>query len=133
VGRLLALWSPLWPGAEAQWEPEAAAERRPQAGTKREAEALIRALNLAAEGRRVHELRHTCAARLLAQGVPLRVVMEILDHSQISVTANTYSHVLSKLQRDAVNRMNDVFTVPVAVTAAVTKGHRGPADPPATR
>jgi integrase len=80
----------------------------------------------------MHDLHHTCATLLLAHGVPLRVVMEIFGHSQISVTANTYTHVLPEPQRDAMNRMNEVFTVPVAVTAAVTKGHRGPADPPAT-
>jgi integrase len=50
---------------------------------------------------RVHDLRHTTATLLLAQGVPARVVMEILGHSQISVTLNTYSHVASDLARAA--------------------------------
>jgi integrase len=49
----------------------------------------------------VHDLRHTTATLLLAQGVPARVVMEILGHSQISVTLNTYSHVASDLARAA--------------------------------
>src|SRR5262245_16681230 len=35
---------------------------------------------------RLHDLRHTAASVLIAQGVPARVVMEILGHSQISVT-----------------------------------------------
>ena len=52
----------------------------------------------------MHDLRHTCATLLLAQGVPLRVVMEILGHSQISITANTYTHVLSALQQEAMRR-----------------------------
>jgi site-specific recombinase XerD len=38
--------------------------------------------------------RHCCASLLLAQGVPARVVMEILGHSQIALTMNTYSHVV---------------------------------------
>jgi integrase len=43
---------------------------------------------------RLHDLRHTAASLMLAQGVSARVVMEILGHSQISVTMNTYSHVM---------------------------------------
>jgi integrase len=42
---------------------------------------------------RLHDLRHTAASLLLAQGVPARVVMEILGHSAIALTMNTYSHV----------------------------------------
>ena len=37
-----------------------------------------------------HSLRHSCASFLLVQGVAPRVVMEILGHSQISLTLNTY-------------------------------------------
>jgi integrase len=32
--------------------------------------------------------------------------MEILGHSQISLTMNTYTHVLPELKREAANRMN---------------------------
>ena len=35
--------------------------------------------------------------------------METLGHSQVSLTLNTYSHVLPALQRDAAARMNAVF------------------------
>ncbi len=42
---------------------------------------------------RLHDLGHTAASLLLAQNVPGRVVMEILGHSQIALTMNTYSHV----------------------------------------
>ncbi len=38
---------------------------------------------------RVHYARHTAATLLLAQGVDQRVVIEILGHSQISMTAAT--------------------------------------------
>jgi integrase len=60
-------------------------------------------------GVRLHDLRHTCASLLLAQGVPARVVMETLGHSAIAVTMNTYSHVLPSLQREAADRMNDLL------------------------
>ncbi|QNN54972.1 tyrosine-type recombinase/integrase [Nocardioides mesophilus] len=45
------------------------------------------------------------ASLLLAQGVPARVVMEILGHSQIGVTLNTYTHVDPELNRVATDRM----------------------------
>jgi len=46
---------------------------------------------------RLHDLRHSCASFLLAQGVSARVVMEILGHSGIAITMNTYAHVLPNL------------------------------------
>ena len=46
---------------------------------------------------------------LLAQGVAARVVMEILGHSQISVTMNTYTHVDPELNRVAIDRMEDLL------------------------
>ena len=58
---------------------------------------------------RLHDLRHTAASLLLAQGVPARVVMEILGHSQISVTMNTYSQVDTTLTRVAADRMQEAL------------------------
>ena len=40
------------------------------------------------------------------QGVDARTIMETLGHSQISLTLDTYSHVLPVLQRDAADRIN---------------------------
>ncbi len=60
--------------------------------------------------RRIHDLRHTCATFLIAQGMDLRVVMEVLGHSQISLTANTYAHVLPSLTREAATRLDAVLT-----------------------
>jgi integrase len=53
-----------------------------------------------------HASRHTAASILLAQGVDLRVVMEVLGHSQIALTANTYAHVLENLHDDAAAKMD---------------------------
>lgn len=58
---------------------------------------------------RFHDLRHLCATFLLAQGVPMHVVMEVLGHSQISVTMNTYGHVLPETQHEAVQTMNRIL------------------------
>jgi integrase len=53
---------------------------------------------------RFHDLRHSAASLSLALNVHPRVVMELLGHSQISLTMNTYSHVVPDLLRDAVPR-----------------------------
>jgi integrase len=53
---------------------------------------------------RVHDARHTAATFLLAQGVDQRVVMEILGHSQISMTSR-YAHVLPQVMTDAADRI----------------------------
>lgn len=58
---------------------------------------------------RFHDLRHTVASLLVAQGVHPRVVMEILGHSQISLTMNIYAHVLPEAQRAAVATMDALF------------------------
>lgn len=58
---------------------------------------------------RFHDLRHTAATFLLAQGVDPRTIMETLGHSQISLTLDTYSHVLPELQRRAAERMNELL------------------------
>ena len=59
---------------------------------------------------RFHDLRHACATLLLAQGVAPRVVMETLGHSQISLTMNTYSHVVPSMARHAADRMDAALT-----------------------
>ncbi|MCL2298833.1 MAG: tyrosine-type recombinase/integrase, partial [Firmicutes bacterium] len=42
---------------------------------------------------RFHELRHSCASLLIAQGFSLKDVQEWLGHADITLTANTYSHL----------------------------------------
>lgn len=56
--------------------------------------------------RKFHVARHTAASLLIADGVPLRVVMELLGHSQISTTANIYGHVFDVALREAANAMD---------------------------
>ena len=59
---------------------------------------------------KLHDLRHTCASLLLAEGVAPRVVMELLGHSAIAVTMNTYSHVIPALQDESAQRMDALFS-----------------------
>ncbi len=59
---------------------------------------------------RFHDLRHTCATLLLTKGVHPKVVQELLGHATISITLDTYSHVLPNMQSEAVNAMEDALS-----------------------
>ena len=54
---------------------------------------------------RLHDLRHTAATLALTAGVHPKVVQERLGHANISVTLDTYSHVLEGLQEDAASKV----------------------------
>ncbi|HHW17738.1 MAG TPA: site-specific integrase [Firmicutes bacterium] len=59
---------------------------------------------------RFHDLRHTCATLLLAQGVHPKFVQEQLGHSQISVTLDTYSHVTPSMMKDVAAKMDAILS-----------------------
>ena len=54
---------------------------------------------------RVHDLRHGTASVLKTMGYDIRVIMEVLGHSQISLIANTYTHIAPQVLRDAAEGM----------------------------
>lgn len=58
---------------------------------------------------RFHDLRHTCATLLLAQGVHPKIVQERLGHADISMTLNRYSHVTPSMQRQAADALDDAL------------------------
>lgn len=53
-----------------------------------------------------HGLRHSAATALLSAGVPLRTVADVLGHSTITITADTYAAVVPELRRDAADAMD---------------------------
>ena len=55
---------------------------------------------------RFHDLRHTCATLLLRQGINPKFVQELLGHADISLTLNTYSHVLPDMGDAAAGGMD---------------------------
>ncbi|MBX6765537.1 MAG: site-specific integrase, partial [Rubrobacteraceae bacterium] len=55
---------------------------------------------------RFHDLRHTCATLLLRQGVNPKFVQELLGHADISLTLNTYSHILPDMGDAAASAMD---------------------------
>jgi integrase len=60
--------------------------------------------------RRFHDLRHGCAALLLASGADLKVVSSILGHSSIRLTADTYAGVVDRLRDDAAEGLERLLS-----------------------
>jgi integrase len=58
---------------------------------------------------RFHDLRHSAASLMLAQGIPLRSIQDILGHSSIALTANLYAHVGEQLRREAAGAMDSII------------------------
>ena len=56
-----------------------------------------------------HALRHTAATLLLLQGEHPKVVQERLGHSNISMTLDTYSHLMPSMGRDAADRLDSLL------------------------
>ncbi|MFY9233590.1 MAG: tyrosine-type recombinase/integrase [Fimbriimonadaceae bacterium] len=63
-----------------------------------------------------HKLRHTAATLMLAEGIPLANVRDMLGHSQIALTANTYGHAVPEALRGAAEALERAM-VPKAKTA----------------
>lgn len=60
----------------------------------------------------LYSLRHAAASLRLHAGVPLKVVSELLGHSSIVLTADTYSHVTDQLQQDASDQFTAYMDAP---------------------
>ncbi len=58
---------------------------------------------------RIHDLRHTAATLLLARGVHPKVVQELLGHSTVTLTLDTYSHVVPALHAEVAQHMQNLF------------------------
>lgn len=56
-----------------------------------------------------HGLRHLHATLLLQQGIHPKVVSERLGHKSIDITMNLYSHVMPNMQKEAVQKLDNLF------------------------
>ncbi|MHC4067209.1 MAG: tyrosine-type recombinase/integrase [Planctomycetota bacterium] len=56
---------------------------------------------------RFHDIRHTYASLLLAQGESLHYVKEQMGHASIQTTVDVYGHLVPGSNRNAVNRLDD--------------------------
>jgi integrase len=59
-----------------------------------------------------HDLRHNAATLLASMGVNPKVVQEILGHSGIEMTMNVYTHTLPSMQKEAAEKMKNLFEKP---------------------
>jgi len=62
------------------------------------------------ETTRFHDLRHTCATLLLTRNVNPKIVSEMLGHATISITLDTYSHVLPNMRDQAAQAMQEALS-----------------------
>jgi integrase len=86
---------------------------------------VLKALHRALEGAglpkvRVHDLRHTAATYLLGTGTHPKIVQELLGHSSITLTMNTYSHVLPALHKQVAAQMQALFEPPDEAEASAS-------------
>jgi integrase len=91
----------------------------------KEFNALVAAAKLPKQ--RFHDLRHACISLLGAQGVPLKVIAEIVGHSDIRLTQNVYQHVYREAKAEAADKMDAILRTagaaekPVATTVATKR------------
>ena len=57
---------------------------------------------------RLHDLRHSNATALIQAGVNPRVVQQRLGHADVSVTLNTYTHVLPEMDMEAATKLDNI-------------------------
>jgi integrase len=58
---------------------------------------------------RLHDLRHTCATILLMAGKHPKYVQELLGHASISITLDTYSHVIEGMDGGLADAMDEAL------------------------
>jgi integrase len=77
---------------------------------------------------RIHDLRHTCAALLVAQGAHVKQIADRLGHSSPVVTMKTYAHILPSLEEELADGLEDAYQKASARAAAPSLPPRRPAD-----
>ena len=95
-------------------------------GTPIDARAVIRRFHLILKTAglprlQYHDLRHSAATLLLAQGVSPRYISDMLGHSQVSFTMQTYAHVLPHVQREIATKMDEILDPKPVATNVATK------------
>ena len=71
-----------------------------------------------------HALRHTFATRALENSVPAKVVQKMLGHADVSLTLNTYTHVLKETLHDEIGKMDNIFIEGAVKAREKSKGRK---------
>jgi len=79
------------------------------------------------EGLRIHDLRHTCAALLIAEGAHPKAIQEHLGHSSITVTMDIYGHLFPSQMEELATRLGRWREVALQNLAASPRPEHGPA------
>ena len=58
---------------------------------------------------RFHDLRHTAATMMLESGISIKIVQDILGHSNLSTTADIYSHISENAKEKAMKQLEAVY------------------------
>ena len=74
------------------------------------------------DGFRFHDLRHTCAAMLIADGAHPRAIMERLGHSSIKVTLDTYGHLFPGLDEALTDGLDTQYQKAISVISRPLRG-----------
>jgi len=74
---------------------------------------------------RFHDLRHSAATLLLAQGVKPRYITELLGHSNVSFTMQVYAHALREVQKQVATKMDEILAPKPVATRVATKSVSG--------
>ena len=73
---------------------------------------------------RPHDMRHSTASLLIAQGVHAKAIQELLGHSSVAFTLQVYGHLFEEAKRETADKMDSILA-PVASSVASNKV-RGP-------
>lgn len=71
---------------------------------------------------RFHDLRHTYASLLLANGAPMKYVQHQLGHSSITMTMDLYTHLLLEVKDKCVNLLNSIVNTAIEPQGKVRTG-----------
>ena len=96
--------------ARNQWITEA--KDKPQEYSQRQQSDFLADVNHEGEKFDFHCLRHTCGAWLAMTGAHPQVVQHVMQHSSITLTMETYGHLIPGQEADAVGRMQEIFAGP---------------------
>jgi integrase len=67
---------------------------------------------------RFHDLRHSAATLLLAQGVSPKYIAQLLGHKQVAFTMQTYAHVIRETHQQLADKMDSILTAPITKPVA---------------
>ena len=69
---------------------------------------------------RLHDLRHSAVAILIAQGVHPKAISELLGHSSVAFTMQVYGHLMEETKRETADKMDEALN-PVATSVATKR------------